>query len=182
MIGDGDKKGWFLVAVVRRWLTGTNVDNGDVVFEWSLLDRLPTKSTLRRKNIHSDNALCVLCEDGEESVDHMFTGCGFSIGVWECILRRRGLPMFFFAFSLKDLMEIHNMYGLSTFQKDIVRGMAIACCWRIWKARSEQNFENKRCKVVEIIADVKALTFLWWPFLSVLKIKWFSLVVLMKFT
>ncbi|KAM0031085.1 putative reverse transcriptase zinc-binding domain-containing protein [Helianthus debilis subsp. tardiflorus] len=150
---NGDVNRCFSVDAIRRWLSGKNVDDGDVVlpdkcniFMWrALLDHLPTKLALRRRNIHEDNALCVLCEDGEESVDHLFTGCGIFMGVWEGILRWCGLPNFF-ASSLKDVVEIHNMDGLSNLRKEIVRGAVIACCWRIWKTRNEQIFRTNNAK------------------------------------
>ncbi|KAJ0752067.1 putative reverse transcriptase zinc-binding domain-containing protein [Helianthus annuus] len=150
---NGDVNRCFSVDAIRRWLSGKNVDNGDVVFEWckwlpdkcnifmwrALLDRLTTKLALRRRNIHADNALCVLCEDGEELVDHLFTGCGIYGGVGRHI-KVVWSTQFFFASSLKDVVEIHNTDGLSNLRKEIVRGAVIACCLRIWKARNEQFF------------------------------------------
>ncbi|XP_022014457.1 uncharacterized protein LOC110913948 [Helianthus annuus] len=132
---EGDTTGCFTVAAVRRWLVENNAEGGDIVLDWykwipdkcnifmwrALLDRLPTKTTLSRTDIHMENTLCAFCEDGEETVVHVFTGCGFSMGVWDAILRWCGIPNFF-AFSLKYVMDMPKINGLSPVRKEIIRG------------------------------------------------------------
>ncbi|XP_022004448.1 uncharacterized protein LOC110902012 [Helianthus annuus] len=125
------------------------------------MDRISTKVALTKRNIFTEDIRCVLCEEGEETVDHVFSGCGFSTGVWDIVSKWCGIPNYF-TFSLKDVMELHNVQGISTTHKEIVRGVIIASCWRLWKARNEFIFENKVLKVVEIVADIKALTYLWY--------------------
>ncbi|XP_076919810.1 uncharacterized protein LOC143580751 [Bidens hawaiensis] len=170
---EGDANGCFSVAGVRGWLSKINVGSSDYVLDWckwvpdkcnifmwrALLDRLPTKTALSRRNIDIGNTQCIFCDESEETVDHVFTGCGFSMTVWEGILRWCSLPNFF-VFSLKDVIEMHRMDGLSPLRKEIIRGVVMTCCWRIWRARNEMIFDDKRCKVVEIVADVKAISFL----------------------
>ncbi|XP_076927656.1 uncharacterized protein LOC143591291 [Bidens hawaiensis] len=172
---DGDPGGFFSAAAVRGWLAGRRLSNIELAIEWckwipdkcnifmwrALLDHLPTKAALRRRNTNTDNSVCVFCNDGEETVDHIFMACGFATGAWEGVLRWCGLPNFF-VFSVKDLMELHKSKGILLVKKEILKGMVMICCWRIWKAKNEHIFNNKRCKVVDIVADIKAYGFLWY--------------------
>ena len=40
--------------------------------------KLRTKSFLKKAGIAADNT-CVLCQNGEESMDHLFFGCAYSV-------------------------------------------------------------------------------------------------------
>lgn len=54
-------------------------------FVWLiLLDRLNTKSTVVRRNLHiQSNSFCVLCFDWEdETIDHLFFDCLFTKRCW----------------------------------------------------------------------------------------------------
>ncbi|XP_021975427.1 uncharacterized protein LOC110870555 [Helianthus annuus] len=131
---NGDTSGCFSVSAVRKWLGEERLQNQEDVFEWckwipnkcnifmwrALMNHIPTKVALRRRNIHTDDT------------------------------------------NLMDDMELHRVQGLSPIRKKIVRGVMIVCCWRLWKARNERVFENKDAKVVEVVAEVKALSFLWY--------------------
>ncbi|KAF5753621.1 putative RNA-directed DNA polymerase [Helianthus annuus] len=51
---------------------------------------------------------------------------------------------------------------LTGVKKEMVYGILIVSCWRIWKARNDKAFSNIAPDVVKIVADVKALGFLWY--------------------
>ena len=58
------------------------------------------------------------------------------------------------------LKIVKHMGGLKAKQ-DILYGVIILTCWRIWKARNEKVFTSKDTNVAQIISDVKSLGYLW---------------------
>ncbi|KAM0016914.1 putative reverse transcriptase zinc-binding domain-containing protein [Helianthus debilis subsp. tardiflorus] len=160
---EGDPNGIFSVAAVRSWLTAVNMPTSGASFDWCkwvpskcnifmwrvVMNRIPTKQALSRRNIFVEDNLCVLCEDGEETVEHLFSACGVSTKAWEGIARWCGIPSFIF--SLADLMELHKLETLSNPLKEIIKGVVIIFCWRVWKARNEKIFEHKNFSIAEIV-------------------------------
>ncbi|KAJ0842667.1 putative reverse transcriptase zinc-binding domain-containing protein [Helianthus annuus] len=124
------------------------------------MERLPTRVELRKRKINIENELCVFCGVQEETTNHIFTGCARAVGVWQAVSTWCGIPHIF-AFAVKDLMEMHKLIPMSTRRKEVLRGVIIIACWRIWKARNERIFEDRKSSVAEIVADLKALGFLW---------------------
>ncbi|XP_022007977.1 uncharacterized protein LOC110907284 [Helianthus annuus] len=100
------------------------------------LNKIATVDNLRRRNIEVQDASCVLCNDGEDSVFHIFSSCyvGF-----------------------KDVALIHEFVGLKGAQKEAFKGVTRIGVWCIWKARNKARFENKEVRIEEIINEVKAL-------------------------
>ncbi|XP_021980118.1 uncharacterized protein LOC110876247 [Helianthus annuus] len=131
------------------------------VFMWrTLLDRIPTKVALSSRNVLHGDSTCDLCRIEEESVDHVFTGCGLAIGTWQGIASWVKIPPIFL-FSVKDIVEVVKGTGWSSRKKELLYGIFIVTCWRIWKARNERIFVQKTRSAVELVADVKSLSYLW---------------------
>ena len=111
----------FTVATAKEWLTGSSPVSDHFDFQWckwipgkcnifmwrAFLDRLPTKIELVKRNVFTEDCLCALCEEGEETVDHIFTGCVFAARVWNGTSLWCGIPNIF-AFSTKDLVNLHK--------------------------------------------------------------------------
>ncbi|KAJ0743947.1 putative reverse transcriptase zinc-binding domain-containing protein [Helianthus annuus] len=132
------------------------------IFMWRLLlDRIPTKEALRRRNIIHGESACDFCSEEVESAVHVFTGCGLATGVWQGIASWVRLPPIFL-FSIKDLLEVVKCSGWSKSRKEILYGIVMVTCWRIWKARNERIFSQKSRSVAELVADVKSLSYLWY--------------------
>lgn len=164
----------FSVAAVKRIIIQEAVTNREVVFKWvkwvpskcnifmwrAILDCLPTKEALQRRNIMVDDQVCSFCGELEETVDHIFTECRLAGGVWQALSNWWHIPPIF-AFSVRDLMEIHKHAGVSSVKGEVIRGLIIVACWEMWKARNERIFSHRTCTSVEIISAVKAIGFLW---------------------
>ncbi|XP_076942964.1 uncharacterized protein LOC143613017 [Bidens hawaiensis] len=114
---------------------------------------------LRRRNIEVDDCSCVFCGVYEETVDHLFSACTISIGVWQGIAAWCRIP-FPYLFSVKDVLDIHSQMVVPKEKRKVLYGIAILTCWRLWKARNELIFSSKRRGVVEIVSDVKSLGYL----------------------
>ncbi|KAJ0612278.1 putative RNA-directed DNA polymerase [Helianthus annuus] len=183
LVDNRDKWTWyvdgpteFTVQEVKKWLQGGRpIDpQSDFDFVWCkwvpikcnvfmwrvLLDRIPTKLALRRRNIIHGDCLCEFCNEVEESVDHIFTVCRVANGVWNGIANWVHLPPIFL-FTVKDIVEVVTNSRWSKSKKEILYGIFMVVCWRIWKARNEKVFNQTIRTVVDIVADVKSLTYLW---------------------
>ncbi|KAJ0496603.1 hypothetical protein HanHA89_Chr13g0501731 [Helianthus annuus] len=85
-------------------------------------------------------------------------------------------PPFLVFFSIRDVVKWHNHNRLGAREKEVMQGIVIIACWRIWKARNDKVYNGKDCKIEEIIGDIKALGFLWYAHRSKFKftewLKW----------
>ncbi|KAF5797220.1 hypothetical protein HanXRQr2_Chr08g0361081 [Helianthus annuus] len=81
--------------------------------------------------------------------------------VWFLISRWLKISLIF-AFSLTDMLEIHEFSGLGSKAKDILKGIIMVGWWCIWKARNETRFSNKLFSANRIVEDIKSLGFLWY--------------------
>lgn len=125
------------------------------------MSRIPTIYVGTWKgNIPIANRLCTLCKSSWESADHIFTGCAVTAVVWENISWWCKIPHIF-AFSVRDLLDISDFVDLEASEKDIIHGIIIIACWRIWKTRNERLYGGKEVKIGEIIGDIKSLWLLW---------------------
>uniref|UniRef100_A0A251UDF3 Putative RNA-directed DNA polymerase, eukaryota, Reverse transcriptase zinc-binding domain protein n=1 Tax=Helianthus annuus TaxID=4232 RepID=A0A251UDF3_HELAN len=132
------------------------------VFIWRLgLNKLATMDALRKRNMAGDDCYCVLCGEVEETVDHLFISCGFSSTIWALISLWCKIPNIF-AFSIKDLLDLHEDVGGSERKRAAIQGIIRIGCWCIWKARNDHKFNNKEIKVEGIIRDIKSFGFFWY--------------------
>ncbi|KAI3744198.1 hypothetical protein L1987_57274 [Smallanthus sonchifolius] len=144
---------------VMRWCKWIPVKCN--VFMWrAWLDRIPTKVALSKRNINVGNKLCVMCEEAEETVDHVFAGCRVTDGIWSGIASWCRIPPLFL-FSIHDLQNVIDHLGYSSVKKDIILGIMMIACWRIWKMRNEKIFKAANVIINLVLSDIKSLSFLW---------------------
>ncbi|KAM0000902.1 putative reverse transcriptase zinc-binding domain-containing protein [Helianthus debilis subsp. tardiflorus] len=124
------------------------------------LNRLPTKEVLLRRNFQLNNVGCAFCEEAEESADHLFAACRYVWEIWEEVFKwcRISSPFFFCA---KDVLELHNHCRGSRRWKNVVYSVIQTAIWCIWRVRNDAVFNNKRATVVNIVNEIKVLSFLW---------------------
>nr|XP_043639486.1 uncharacterized protein LOC122610572 [Erigeron canadensis] len=132
------------------------------LFMWrAAMDRIPTKLALKARDCFSNHLTCVLCGDGGESIDHLFCECGMAARIWHAISSWCNIPPFFI-FSIKDLLEFHEILGKNKTKKNALKGIIMISCWYIWKSRNEIIFNNFSVSATEIIQNIKSLGFLWY--------------------
>ncbi|XP_022004462.1 uncharacterized protein LOC110902028 [Helianthus annuus] len=116
---------------------------------------------LKKRNIDKGDGTCVLCGDQDESVEHLFTACGVASTIWSVVSLWCKIPHIL-AFSVKDLLEAHEVGSLKGRKKDLIQGIVRIGCWCIWKARNEVKFNNKEVKIEGIVRELKSLGFFWY--------------------
>ncbi|KAJ0453422.1 putative reverse transcriptase zinc-binding domain-containing protein [Helianthus annuus] len=131
------------------------------VFAWRAdLGSIPTVDALRKRNIFITDSVCGLCNDGEDTVSYLFTECYVANMIWNAISRWCKVPQIY-AFSFQDLLKAHEFCALKDPVNSIFYGVIIIACWCIWKARNDNRFSNRRCRIEKILSDVKSYGFLW---------------------
>ncbi|XP_035838660.1 uncharacterized protein LOC118486379 [Helianthus annuus] len=124
------------------------------------MDRIPTKAALIRRRINIQDETCSLCGNGEEDVMHLFTGCGFALGVWDAVgCWCKIMPIF--AFDFRDLLGVQDQVAGCKWAKKVVRGIVMITCWVIWRSRNAKVFQGTCSKVVDVVALVKSWSILW---------------------
>ncbi|KAJ0436283.1 putative reverse transcriptase zinc-binding domain-containing protein [Helianthus annuus] len=124
------------------------------------LDRLPTVSALRRRNISIQNPMCRLCGDFEETLEHLFVSCQFSQTIWHLISQWCHLPPIF-AFHFHDLITIHQNLGGSKKRRKVYHAIILTVLWSLWRTRNNAVFNNKPPQVTAVIEESKSLSYLW---------------------
>ncbi|KAJ0555818.1 hypothetical protein HanIR_Chr07g0306511 [Helianthus annuus] len=102
-----------------------------------------------------------MCGDGNETAEHLFCSCAVASEVWFLISRWLKISPIF-AFSLTEMLDIHEFSGLGSKAKDIFKGIIMVGWWCIWRARNETRFSNRHFSAISIAEDIKSLGFLWY--------------------
>ncbi|XP_022019235.1 uncharacterized protein LOC110919270 [Helianthus annuus] len=131
------------------------------IFVWRLeLNRIPTFDVLASRGIAIRSRTCPLCGCEDESVIHLFISCRFAELIWHKISRWCHLPAIF-AFSIKDLLDLHLFSRLGPTEKLVVQGIVISTCWCIWLARNKAVFSDIKPSVEGVFSEVRTLGFFW---------------------
>nr|XP_043618954.1 uncharacterized protein LOC122590843 [Erigeron canadensis] len=136
----------FLVSDIKSHLANHRFSHSGYVFKWNNwvprkvsilswrapLDRILVCTALTRRNITVASISCPICGFGEESVDHIFIDCGFAHSIWAAISQWCNIPPIF-AFSFKDLLDIHVYMRGSVSLKKAFYGVVLVAIWCIWR-------------------------------------------------
>lgn len=134
-----------------------------VALSWKvLLDRIPTRWNLSRRNALPPevSVRCVLCEEETERSNHLFVHCPVARGIWLELLKWVD-SMFIMPQSVFNHWLCWNA-GASN--KKMIKGFRLiwhATIWVIWKARNDKIFDDKVKEVLEIVEEVKVLSWRW---------------------
>ncbi|KAJ0511624.1 putative RNA-directed DNA polymerase [Helianthus annuus] len=131
------------------------------IVSWrALSERLPTRVALAARNIQIADTRCLLCEEYDETCDHLFVACQFTQSIWLIMAQWcRSQPTF--AFSLKDILEAHKAVHGSKKKKLVFNAIAQVVIWSVWRMRNEVLFGQASPSVSKVVEEVKSLTFLW---------------------
>ncbi|XP_022020173.1 uncharacterized protein LOC110920261 [Helianthus annuus] len=131
------------------------------MFIWQMeLDRIPTRPALVKRRINIPDTSCPFCAAEDETTLHLMVNCGFVFGVWSkvwswCKIYGRH------ANSIVDLLQQDYASSRSKVERRILRGVMLITCWEIWNERNKKVFQEETPRVLNIVARVKALSFIW---------------------
>ncbi|XP_022013770.1 uncharacterized protein LOC110913232 [Helianthus annuus] len=165
----------FSVAAIKSFLRSNTDFSSNYAFKWSKwvpkkvnilvwraqMGRIATLDALIKRNCFNGENRCIMCGDGSETAEHLFCTCVVASEVWARISRWAHVGPIY-AFSLSDLLEVHEFSGLGNKAKDILKGVIMIVLWCIWKARNGRRFSDSHKSADKIVQDVKSLGFLWY--------------------
>ena len=108
-----------------------------------LLGRLNTKDRLLWLNIlPADNYRCVICNEGEESISHLFFTCNFAWRVWSCCCDWWGLTWVIHS-DPRSNFESWTAIKCSKNQRKMWLSCFYVIIWSLWELRNKVIFQNK---------------------------------------
>lgn len=132
------------------------------IFCWlALLEKINTKSKLGRIGIIPiEDAVCVFCNIGLETTNHLLLHCEFSWKLWTWWLNIWGYS-WAFPKSIKNAFAQWQIYGRGAFFKKIWHAIFFIIIWSLWKERNSRIFNNSNSSLEEI-QDLILTRLCWW--------------------
>ncbi|KAJ0582905.1 putative RNA-directed DNA polymerase [Helianthus annuus] len=172
-MGCGSQK--FSVAAVKQFLISKRDVSSRYVMEWCKwvpkkcnifawradLDRIPTVEALGKRGVTVIDDMCKFCNDGLDSVSHIFSACPVVLRVFEKISLWCRIGNWFI-FSFRDILEIHNMGVKKKAEREAVQGIMLTACWLLWKARNNLRFNGVKCSVEDLFSEIRIVSFFWY--------------------
>ena len=132
-------------------------------FIWLVVhNRVWTADRLAKRNLPHPES-CPLCDQVDETINHLLVGCVFARQVWTLVLEQIGLLL---------VAPQHNVSRFSRWwkrsiaavPKEIRKGLnslIILVAWEIWKHRNSCVFDNKRPNIQEVFRAISSEGELW---------------------
>ncbi|XP_022019238.1 uncharacterized protein LOC110919272 [Helianthus annuus] len=131
------------------------------ILAWRIgLDRIPTKMNLIKRGMALDSLDCPMCDAGQESTLHLFTGCIFSTEVWARLEAWCRLPPTML-FEVADLVRLTVDQSKSKKEGRIIQSIMYTAMWVLWNERNDRIFNNKPRREKEVFENIKFLSFFW---------------------
>ncbi|XP_076935373.1 uncharacterized protein LOC143601998 [Bidens hawaiensis] len=102
-------------------------------------NRLPTRTNLATKGIDIPSTICPLCNDGSETVIHVFGECTSVKKIWDLIERWLNMKLPALRFPT-DLMEWAENLALSVPKKEMVGAIIYVAWWQFGSFEMIQFF------------------------------------------
>jgi hypothetical protein len=134
-----------------------------VAFSWQLLyDCLPTKDNLLRRGVlqHGSGDNCVLCDLHPESAKHLFLHSLTAHRVWYEIFYWLGVVIVM----TPNLMSLFDCFSDAAKNKRLRKGFRLVwhtAVWCLWRARNDAIFNGIKKGPIEIVEDIKVLSWKW---------------------
>ena len=125
-----------------------------------ILDRLPTTANLIRRGVPVVSSVCVMCNQLQETSQHLFLDCVVTQRVWYGCYRWIGIVG---AQSNEIRNHLENFYliHLSNEQNQVWRGVWVVIIRSIWEQRNQVVFKGGVPDAKEILQKAQLLSWLW---------------------
>ena len=101
-------------------------------------------------------SLCYLCDQGQETIDHIISTCPFSTEVWFYVLQALRRPRPLPAASATSLAWWRSLRSLfnDDRQTDMDTLFALVS-WQLWRERNERCFRESTSTVTELLQVIE---------------------------
>ncbi|XP_071738617.1 uncharacterized protein [Rutidosis leptorrhynchoides] len=134
------------------------------IFLWRLIrDRLPHRLNLSSRGLAIQSISCGFCNQGVESLDHLFFSCSYAREVWRAVFIWVDRPFHGFSSWQEILSWIDSLNG-NVASKDCVFAIVVATLWMLWRLRNCLVFNDKSVKKCAVVDSIKFFSFAWLKF------------------
>jgi len=126
----------------------------------ALLNRIPTRSCLRRRGVLLDTIVCAMCEIKEESCQHLFIECKVACYVWNLCLRWIGI-LYVPHNDVRNHFESFSLPQGSYKQNQIWKGVWATIVWCLWEHRNSIVFNQGVVDEEEVFQKAQLKSWLW---------------------
>ena len=126
----------------------------------ALLNRIPTRESLSRRGVQMNSRVCVLCQEKEESCQHLFIECKNAQQVWSSCLKWLGLLSVQHN-DIKDHFVSFHIAQASSKQNLVLKGVWAAIVRCIWDQRNAILFRQRVVDAEEILQMTQLKSWLW---------------------
>ena len=131
------------------------------IFSWRhLKDRLPTRDNLLRRNVAIQEAVCPLCGQVQEEVDHLFFNCKKTIGLWWESMRWIQVVGPLPASPASHFVQFCDGFG-AAINHSRWCGWWVALTSTIWQHRNLLIFQGKTFDSSKVMEDALFLAWSW---------------------
>ncbi|GJS32598.1 RNA-directed DNA polymerase, eukaryota [Tanacetum coccineum] len=177
----GDRRVWdlngdgvFRVKDVRNLLDETFLPKAEMptrwikcipikvnVFVWkALLDCLPTRLNLARRNVVTASLSCPVCDAAPEDTSHLFFSCSVAREVARSVCRWWDLGSHSFN-SYAEWLVWFNSIRLGAKSKEVLEGIFYVSWWSLWNFRNHLLFAVKKPRKDAIFDEIVLRSFNW---------------------
>ncbi|CAL1374377.1 unnamed protein product [Linum trigynum] len=113
-------------------------------FLWLIMHRrILTHENLKRRG-WSLASRCVLCEEAEESTNHLLCQCRYSSSIW-CLLQQLFGFLGPFPDCFASIIHCWSPRSQLPWMSSLAACILHAFAWELWKERNNRSFHDKRC-------------------------------------
>lgn len=131
-------------------------------FGWrNLLNRLPIKLNLLRRDTHLGDSICLLYLNIDETLFHMFYSCELVLSIWSSMCHWLGIDQLVEQISLANLNLHFKLVCKIKFKVEFHYCLWLAVCWVLWTSKNDILFYKGRLVEMDISGRIKTLTREW---------------------
>ena len=133
------------------------------VFTWLLvLGKLSVHSNLQKRRPYHplSPGWCVICKKDNETMDHLFLNCEFSLRLWCKVLKEFSREWVIPRFSI-DMLFVGQSFFLNKKGQTLWKVATTATFWAIWLERNKRIFEEVQEFVESIWDRIKLWVTIW---------------------
>lgn len=151
-----------MISVKEAWCIYFGKENTEV--EWSMwlwkcsapklqlfhlwkcfLSKVATLDNLKRRGFHLASR-CVLYEDHEEDLFHLFFNCSFALNIWNLMVDKKDIPVC-----------PKSLYDLCKWSSKKVKTYAVCLVYQIWFERNNRIFVGRSLSHEKVEQKVQAM-------------------------
>ncbi|KAL4570624.1 hypothetical protein LXL04_026282 [Taraxacum kok-saghyz] len=127
----------------------------------AVLNRLPSKQELKKRQVTIPSTNCDLCNMAEETCEHILIQCSWTEEIWALVRDWCGMD-FTGTHTMEQRIEASLKMGQDNKKKKkTANAIVLVTLWTIWKARNKKTFNGRRTPPWRIIEEIKSQSYLW---------------------